>query len=162
MLEGLTDKLERWKVNENQIWLEAVDRDVQFEIIRLNTVEQLFKKGIQSDGSSLVSTNRTPGHYSLATELMNKGVNFTIDGISKQKIAGDPYFLFDTGHFYASFIVLAERNEILILTDDVYNYDKPLTVEYGSKIIGLTKENTGVLIRMLLKKYIKEIRKRIQ
>lgn len=161
MLEGLTDKLQRWKVNENQIWLESVDREVQFEIIRLNTVEQLFKKGIQSDGSSLVSTNRSPGYYSPTTESMNKGVNFTIDGITKQKIAGDPYFLFDTGHFYASFVVLADRKAIVILADDVYNYDKPLSVEYGSKIIGLTKENMGVLSGMLLKKYIKEIRKRI-
>ena len=35
-------------------------------------------------------------------------------------------------------------------------------IKYGSKIIGLTKENTGILIKMLLRNYIKEIRKRIQ
>ena len=41
-------------------------------------------------------------------------------------------------------------------------YDRPLTDEYGAEIIGLTKENMGVLSGMLLRNYIKEIRKRIQ
>ena len=141
MLEGLTDKLQRWKVNENQIWLEYVDREVQFEIIRLNTVEQLFKKGKRADGTILDDYSET-------------SVNFY------GKRAG-PIQLKDTGHFYQSFIVLAETNAIIIFADDVYNYKEPLADKYGAEIIGLTKENIGVLSGMLLKKYIKEIRKRI-
>ena len=141
MLEGLTDKLQRWKVNENQIWIESVDREVQFEIIRLNTQDQLFDEGKRADGTILDPYSET-------------SVNFY------GKRAG-PIQLKDTGHFYQSFIVLAETNAIVIFADDVYNYKEPLADKYGAEIIGLTKENTGVLSGMLLKKYIKEIRKRI-
>ena len=142
MLEGLTDKLQRWKVNEEQIWIESVDREVQFEIIRLNTQDQLFDEGKRADGTILDPYSET-------------SVNFY------GKRAG-PIQLKDTGHFYASFIVLADRKAIVIFADDVYNYKEPLADKYGAEIIGLTKENMGVLSGMLLKKYIKEIRKRIQ
>jgi hypothetical protein len=141
MLEGLTSKLERWKVNEDQIWIESIDREVQFEIIRLNTQDQLFDEGKRADGTILDDYSET------SVNLYGKRPG--------------PIQLKDTGHFYQSFIVLAEKSAILIIADDVFIYDRPLADEYGAEIIGLTKENTGVLIRMLLKKYIKEIRKRI-
>ncbi len=142
MLEGLTDKLERWKVNEDQIWIESVDREVQFEIIRLNTQDQLFDEGKRADGTILPDYSET-------------SVNFY------GKRAG-PIQLKDTGHFYQSFVVLAEKNGILIVADDVFIYDEPLADKYGAEIIGLTKENMGVLSGMLLRNYIKEIRKQLQ
>lgn len=142
MLEGLTSKLERWKVNEDQIWIESIDREVQFEIIRLNTIDQLFDEGKRADGTILDDYSET------SVNLYGKR-----PGSIQLK---------DTGHFYQSFIVLAEKSAILIIADDVFIYDRPLADKYGAEIIGLTKENMGVLAGMLLKKYIKEIRKRIQ
>ena len=142
MLEELIDKLQRWKVNEDQIWIESVDREVQFEIIRLNTIDQLFNEGERADGTILPDYSET-------------SVNFY------GKRPG-PIQLKDTGHFYASFVVLAERNGILIVADDVFIYDEPLAQKYGAEIIGLTKENIGVLSGMLLRNYIKAIRKQLQ
>jgi hypothetical protein len=53
MLEGLKTKLENLKVDEDAAWFQVVDREVQFEIIRLNTEDQLFQDGVDSTGADL-------------------------------------------------------------------------------------------------------------
>lgn len=138
MLEGLKTKLESLKVDEDTAWFHVVDREVQFEIIRLNTEDQLFKDGIDSLGADLpdysdASVNvygKRPGHMTLK----------------------------DTGEFYQSFVVRVDRTGINIIAD-TQKEDKDL-LEYG-EIIGLTDENIELLRDMLIINYREYLRDKL-
>ena len=119
-------------------------RKVTEFILFLNQRIQIFEQGIQSDGNSVESTNTTPGVYSPLTEALNEGKNFTVLGSGKQKIAGDRYFLFDTGKWFESFRVLVFQDRIEI-TAIATRGDKNMLQEYGSQLLGLTDENIDVL-----------------
>jgi hypothetical protein len=138
MLEELKTKLENLKVDEDAAWFQVVDREVQFEIIRLNTEDQLFQDGVDSTGADLpdysdASINvygKRPGHMTLK----------------------------DTGEFYQSFVVRVDRSGINIIADTQKD-DKDL-LEYG-EIIGLTEENIGLLRDMLVINYREYLRDKL-
>jgi len=140
MLEGLTSKIESLKVDENAIWFEVVNRDAQFEIIRLNTQDQLFDDGIRSDGSSLPDYSNT-----------------SINVYGKQ--AGH-ITLKDTGEFYQSFVVKVDNSGIDIIADTQKD-DTDLAKKYRKEILGLTEENTGLLRELLTNNYREYLRDRI-
>ena len=86
------------KIDENAIWFEVITRDVQLEIIRLNTMDQLFDEGIDANDNSI-------GDYSDASvQIYGKRAGHIT--------------LHDEGDFYASFRVKVTNNEILILAKD--------------------------------------------
>jgi len=142
MFDSLTTYLNKIStLNESVIWFEVIDREVQFEIIRLNTEDQLFNEGMRSDGTSL------PDYSQTSVEVFGKRAGHIT--------------LKDTGHFYQSFRVKVDNFGMFIAVDDTSLYDVPLTTTYGLDILGLTEENTMVLIQMLKRKYIKEINERL-
>ena len=139
MLEGLQSKMNRMKVDENTAWFYVVDREAQFEIIRLNTEDQLFDDGIRSDSSSL------PDYSDASVNIYGKR-----PGAMTLK---------DTGAFYQSFFVKVDSSGIIINADTVKE-DTDL-LKYGEKILGLTEENLGLLRQLLVMNYREFLRDKI-
>jgi len=142
MFEDLTTYLNKIKtISKKDIWLTSVDNEVLEEVAILNTDEQLFNEGIDSNGETL-------GDYSeVSVEVYGKP-----EGHIK---------LYDEGDFYESFKVTVNNSSIKIFANDVGDYDQPLTVTYGLDILGLTEENKNIIIDLLKEKYIKYINERL-
>ncbi|MCY7291345.1 MAG: hypothetical protein LH615_04100 [Ferruginibacter sp.] len=113
------------------------------EILDLNRDNQLFYKGINSDGALLKP-------YSPVT-------------IFFKKQEGKPYnrtTLFDTGAFTKSFDLINRNNTISIFSKD--SKSSLLQDKYGTNIFGLTNENQNTYnyeiikpdLMIFLKKYI--------
>jgi len=112
------------------------DSRIKDEIIRLNTEEQLFRRGIDSDGKSL-------GTYS----------PFTVEIKKKKGQPTNRITLKDTGEFYDSFRVTANRVSITIDADPIKD-DNNLFDDFGEEILGLTDESREKLKEMAVKKYL--------
>jgi len=100
-------------------------------IIKLNTQEQLFKKGIDSKGVTL-------GVYS----------PFTINIKKNERSPSQPtnrVTLKDTGDFYKTWTVTTKNGDIIIEADGDKD-DKNLMDVYGEDIVGLIEENLQTLI----------------
>jgi hypothetical protein len=142
MFETLTTYLNKIaSLNDTTAWFQVIDREAQFEIIRLNTIDQLFDEGERSDGTFL------PNYSRRSVEEFGKP-----EGHIKLK---------DTGRFYQSFRVKADKFGFFIAADDESVYDEPLTEVYGENILGLTDENMRVLINLLKRKYFEYINERL-
>lgn len=134
MFESLKSHLDKLaNIDEDTIWFNVIDRETQFEIIRLNTEDQLFDEGIRSDGSNL------PDYSRRSVEEFGK--------------PNGHIRLRDTGQFYQSFRVKVDKWGLFIAADDVKE-DTVLTEAYGIDILGLTEENTNILIKMIKRKYL--------
>lgn len=141
--ESILKMLERAEtIDANAAWFFVMDRETQFEIIRLNTEDQLRDEGIDSNDNPLFSKKHKRGVYSFLTEQFTGG----------RKKAGDHYTLEDTGEFYRSFIVRVDPDGFRIVADTQKD-TTDLAEEYGIEILGLTEENTRVLVGMLTRKY---------
>lgn len=125
-------------LNEDQIWLFAVDKDVQDEMIRINTEDQLEEEGIDSLGRKL-------GDYAPSTIAYKRRKGQRYDHVT----------LKDEGDFYNSFNVKVNVNEIIIDADDSSKYNKPLFEVWGVDVLGLTDENMTYIKEMILENYIK-------
>lgn len=125
-------------LNEDQIWLFAVDNDVQNEIIRINTEDQLEEEGIDSLGRKL-------GNYAPSTIAYKRRKGQRYDHVT----------LKDEGDFYNSFNVKVNVNEIIIDADDSSKYNKPLFEVWGVDVLGLTDDNMNYIKEMILENYIK-------
>ena len=144
MFDSLLTYLDKLaNIDDNAIWFEVIDRETQFEIIRLNTEDQLFDDGIDS-------LDRKIGEYSPLSVSIKTSKGQRTDHIT----------LKDTGEFYQSFRVKVDKWGMFIAADDVKD-DTVLTERYGIDILGLTEENTQVLINMIRQKYIKELHERL-
>lgn len=125
-------------LNEDQIWLFAVDNDVQDEMIRINTEDQLEEEGIDSLGRKL-------GDYAPSTIAYKRRKGQRYDHVT----------LKDEGDFYNSFNVKVNVNEIIIDADDSSKYNKPLFEVWGVDVLGLTDDNMNYIKEMILENYIK-------
>ena len=104
----LEDTIDQFMLlKEGDAWIFAIDREVQDEIIRLNTEDQLYEEGIDSQGRSL-------GEYTPYTIEIKKSKGQRVDHIT----------LKDTGAFYASFKVRATKTDLIIEADDRSKYDR--------------------------------------
>jgi hypothetical protein len=128
------------KLDQDKIWLFSVDRDVQEEIIRLNTEDQLEEFGIDSKGRQL-------GEYATTTIFYKRDKGQRYDHVT----------LKDTGKFYNSFNIRVNVNEIVIDADDTTYYDVPLFDVWGVDVLGLTDENLEYIKKMILENYVKYI-----
>jgi len=138
MFGQIEDIIERAsKLDENSAWFQVIDREMQWEIIRLNTIDQLEKEGLKSDGSYL------PDYSKTSVEVYGKE-----DGHIKLR---------DTGEFYRSFVVKVDPKGIEIIADTSKGTtaNDDLAVRYGINILGLTEENNNVIVNALINKYIK-------
>lgn len=112
------------------------DERIKNEIIRLNTEEQLFERGIDSRGISL-------GEYSPTTIELKKKKGQRYDHIT----------LKDTEDFYKSFRVSVNRVVIEIIADP-FKDDTNLFDDFGEDIVGLTDESKEKLKEMAIVKYL--------
>ena len=110
------------------------DKSITDYIIQLNTDEQLFE-GVDSQG-------RQVGTYSEYTEKLNQGQSFG----GKAKIAGEPWFFYDTGGFFNSFYIKVEKDSfVIIATDADKMQDLFGDIESIDILIGLTPESRELL-----------------
>jgi hypothetical protein len=131
LLDALID------ANSDKMWFFAIDKDVQNEIIRMNTEDQLEEDGIDSLGRSL-------GPYSPLTIMYKKMKGQRYDHVT----------LKDTGEFYNSWNVTVTVNEIGFDANDQKD-DTALFEVYGVDVLGLTDENMQYLKEMIVENYIK-------
>jgi len=136
---------------ELQIWKE---KEVQQVILNLNRIEQLFKKGIDSEGDVI-------GVYSVTTELLSEGESFSFKGNTKRKRAGDPIILFDGGDFYASFKIIVDNDGFTIEANEITDDGTSLTQRFGDDILGLTENSINELVEIITPFIIEAIRAQI-
>jgi hypothetical protein len=121
-------------------------------ILFLNRTKQIFNQGVGIDGGSL-------GEYSPFTDDLNLFKTFTWNGQQKQKIAGEPYFLYDSGALFDSFTVTVNKKEIEINAFTVKE-GEDLESKFGD-FVGLTEESQSELINFiqpLIVQYLKNVR----
>lgn len=139
----LTDLVKNGKslsLNDGLFLVISRDETKEF-ILYLNRIEQLFKRGIGLDGDIL-------GAYSLFTENLNRGRSFYVEGESKQKLVGEPYFMVDTFSMYKSFKVQVGSDHFTIEANTIKDGDD-LEAEL-SPFVGLVPESLEKLIEFIL------------
>ena len=128
------------RLKENQLLrISLKNPRLKERIIQLNTQEQLYKKGIDSEGRKLKS-----GSFSA---IINDEV-YAMRTIFEKELKGQPtdrVTLNDTGDFYNSFRVNATDDEIII-TAKTMKQDNDLLEVWGEDILGLTDENLQEII----------------
>jgi hypothetical protein len=127
-------------LDAERVWVLAIDEEVKQEIIRLNTRDQMFDKGVDS-------LNRSLGVYSKSSVA-----NF---GKRPGRIQ-----LFDSGEFYASFSIIVDRGGITISANTIKVDEKgvdDLAVRYGIDILGLTPQSLDELLRKFVIENYQEI-----
>jgi hypothetical protein len=121
------------------------DREVLEFIIRMNTREQLFDKGIDATGRRL---DEIGGGYS----------DYTIQFFKiPESLPYDRVTLYQTGEFYDSFVARVIGAGDIEITANPIKEDTNLETEWGNQIIGLTKESLEKLTQKLhleLEKYL--------
>lgn len=132
-------------LTDEKLWMFALnDRFTQDEIIRLNTIDQLFDQGIDSMGASL-------GIYQPFTIAIKRRKGQPTDRVT----------LKDEGDFYKSFVVIVNSDSFDIEADDFSKYDRPLFEVYGEDVAGLTEFNKQRIKEVILVKYVEYLRKTI-
>jgi hypothetical protein len=124
MSTTVSDYLEKVMRVQSQIGNEVDDivRSKEEEILNLNREDQLFDKGIDTNGLLLGQYART--------------LNGSTRGYPKKQ--GDPFNFYDTGSLFSSFSLLSSDNKVIIENSD--SKVGLLNRQYG-EFIGLTEEN---------------------
>ena len=135
VLKKYLRRLEK-RINPNLIFIKVVNNnDVKDLVIELNTIKQLYDKGIDANSDSL-------GEYA----------PFTIREKIKKGQPTDRVTLKDTGEFYKSFRIKVDGDEIDIEADTIkYDFDGAwdLLDIYGADILGLTNNSMVKLIHKI-------------
>lgn len=117
---------------------------IKEEIIYLNTQEQLFDKGIDSEGVRL-DVARGYGYANVTKQIKAQKGQPT-----------DRITLKDTGEFYQSFRVDV-REGVITINADAQKDDTNLFDEWGVDILGLTEESIKRLKPLVIENYKKYI-----
>ena len=123
-------------------WYDSVDANVKSLILTMIQNDQLRQRGVDEFGEVI-------GYYSRLTESISGG----------KKKFNTHYTMEDTGEFFKQMFVITMRDSLVIDSDGAEKKEDNLFDKYGTKIIGLTNENTEKLIVVLRAKYIKYARK---
>ena len=137
-LDKILDKAKNLSVDA--AWIFAIDRDVQNEIIRINTEDQLEEEGVDSLGNTI-------GDYSPVTVFLKRLKGDRFDHIT----------LKDEGDFHESFTIQVTNDGWILDADDSSKYDRPLFQVYGVDVLGLTDENMEFIKQMIIENYIKYV-----
>ena len=108
------------------------DPDFKALIIELNTIDQLYNHGIDSDGKKLMN-ERGLNAYSPKTVEIKKEKGQPTDRIT----------LLDTGEFYASFKCkwVSDGDGEILITANTIKDETDLLVEWGQDILGLDEDS---------------------
>lgn len=133
----------------DQLLFEIYSReDTQIFIAELNTEDQLFDKGIDSDGVDLSSIG---GEYSPVTVAIKKFMGQPTDRVT----------LKNDGDFHRSFEVKPAIGGFNMDADFMKD-GQDLRSRWGGSIIGLTNDNLQKLAEYLNAEMVEEIEKRTQ
>lgn len=125
MIEQITQlrkNVEQWQRSLPDVVLESV-KDNEAAILDLNIEDQLFQKGIDSDGQAI-----TPGYTPLTISIKRQKGQPT-----------DRVTLRDTGDFHRSFQISYGNDAFGIFATDPKS--QKLEKKYGREIFGLTDES---------------------
>ena len=136
-------------IDVDQLAFEIAQQDsLQDLVIELNTRKQLFDKGEDSTGRTLESIG---GAYSPFTVRVKQAKGQPTNRVT----------LFDTGEFYASFVVKPFKGGFTIDADP--NKDETdLFDEWGDEIVGLNDENLQTIINFFRDAVLEQINRRIK
>lgn len=121
-IKQLRKNVEQWQRSLPSVVLESV-KDNEAEIIDLNIEDQLFQKGIGSDGQAI-----TPGYSPLTISIKRQKGQPT-----------DRVTLRDTGEFHRSFEIRYGNDAFAFAATDPKT--QKLEKKYGSEIFGLTDQS---------------------
>ena len=110
------------------------NKKVQDYIIELNTIEQLYEKGINSEGISLSSIDE----YN----------PFTIQDKLNKGLPTNRVTLFNSGDLYNSIYVRLSKDYIEIVSVLIDEYQ--LEEKYGDNILGLSKDSLDKLVKFII------------
>ena len=108
-------------------------------ILFLNRTKQIFEQGLGLDGSL--------PEYSTFTDDISFGRRFTWNGQSKEKLAGEPFFLVDTGEMFDSFTVTVDKQSVTIDAFTIKEGDD-LEDKFGP-FVGLREESQDELVKFI-------------
>jgi len=131
------------RLTDDNLWINSIDGKVKAFIIQMNTIDQLYNKGIDSLGEKVGGGEYRP--LTIAIKK-HKGQRY------------DHFTLKDTGAFYDSWVVKVDRDGLILDADDSSFYDKPLFEVYGEDVLGLTDENKLKLFYIIRENYINYIK----
>jgi len=139
----LIDKLEKFKSNGIDLLLVEAFESSKKKIIQLNTIEQLYKKGVDNQNKAI-----EPPYTPLTVSIKKK------KGQPSNRVT-----LKDTGDFYkATDVDFGAKKFTITNFDDKY---EKLSEKYGDEILGLTLESQAILKDIIIKKIKKKINKLI-
>ena len=121
------------EIDEKALLFEVLNQNkIKELIIKLNTQDQLFKRGIDSNGESL-------GEYTENTQKIKASKGQPFDRVT----------LKDTGEFYESWeVIISDISDIIINADDEKD-DTALFEKYGEDVLGLTDESLELLVQAI-------------
>jgi len=126
-------------IDPEEVFRLVFDReDVKQKIIDLNTGDQLFDKGIDSEGVELRSIDPRGGYS-----------RRTIEEKQRKNLPTDRITLFDEGVFYKSFRVDVQRG-LAIISANIARIGEENFDRFGRKMVGLTDESLAILIQFIL------------
>ena len=108
-------------------------------VIKMNTEDQLFDKGVDSEGVDLENIG---GEYSFITKDLKSRSGQPFDRVT----------LKDTGSFYNSWRVYV-ANGVIVISADTIKDGKDLQNRWGDNILGLTDNSLNALKSYALIKY---------
>lgn len=124
----------------------AKDQQILDLIIELNTREQLFNQGVNSDGTPLTLIG---GRYSESTI---EGVPGKFAGKRELGLPTDHVTLFQTGDFYASWRVFLDSNNDFEITNNPIKDGVNILDRWGVRVLGLTGESQAKFNDMVREK----------
>ena len=132
-------------LDKNLIWIESMDEQVQDEIIRLNTEDQLGDKGIDSLDQSL-------GDYAPFTVRVRSSLGLQTDHIDF-KVTGEYWESWDT----------EVRRDVLVITVNESRYDELVNdLGFSPDHLGLTIANWDKVIREYIQpNWVESVKKQL-
>ena len=132
-------------LDKNLIWIESMDEQVQDEIIRLNTEDQLGDKGIDSLDQSL-------GDYAPFTVRVRRYLGLQTDHIDF-KVTGEYWESWDT----------EVRRDVLVITVNESRYDELVNdLGFSPDHVGLTIANWDKVIREYIQpNWVESVKKQL-
>lgn len=140
-LEGLTksNKLNELKPEKLLFTVFNKNKRLLDIIVDLNTMSQLYERGIDGKGQSLDAIG---GSYKPYTIRVKQAKGQRTDHVT----------LNDTSEFYESFTAVAKKDGVVITADTIKKNDD-LMERWGDDIIGLDEESMGELVGFLAPYY---------
>lgn len=126
----------------------AKQKPLQDLVIELNTEKQLFDKGENAMGRTLESIG---GSYSPYTVQIKQAKGQPTNRVT----------LFDTGEFYASFVVKPFKGGFIIDANPEKD-DTNLFEEWGEDVVGLNQENLQTVINFFRDAILEKINRSLR